>query len=49
LIEYSINCESAENCKTLKLQIPKPTKPINDSRNLGLAIRSITISNISLD
>ena len=43
LVEYSIDCESAENCKVLKLQIPKPTKPVNDTRNLGLAIRSITI------
>jgi hypothetical protein len=44
LVEYSIDCKSAENCKVLTLQIPKPTRPENDSRNLGLAIRSITIS-----
>ena len=43
LVEYSIDCESTGNCKVLKLQIPKPTKPMNDSRNLGLAIKSITI------
>jgi hypothetical protein len=44
LVEYSIDCKSAENCKILKLKIPKSTKPMNDSRNLGLAIQSITIS-----
>jgi hypothetical protein len=44
LVEYSIGCVAAEKSKKLTIEIPYPTQPNNDSRKLGLAIRSIKIS-----